>query len=68
MTGKNSVMTGKIIEPPVIMTGMRFKFISKPDIKQNIDGHNESMPVPKRVKTTQANNCNCWKPIECPLP
>ena len=30
MTGKNSVVTDKVIEPPVIMTGMRFKFISKP--------------------------------------
>ena len=30
VTGKNSVVTGKITEPPVIMTGMRFKFISKP--------------------------------------
>ena len=32
VTGKNSIVTGKIIEPPVIMTGMRFKFISKPGI------------------------------------
>ena len=31
MTGKNSAVTGKFIEQSVIMTGIRFKFISKPD-------------------------------------
>ena len=24
--------------------------------------------IPKRVKITQVNNCNCRKPIECPFP
>ena len=30
MTGKNSAVTGKFIEPSVIMTGIHFKLISKP--------------------------------------
>ena len=38
------------------------------NIKQNIDGHNKSILTPKPVKETQVNNCNCRKPIECPIP
>ena len=38
------------------------------NVKQNIDGHNKSILIPKPVKMSQASNCNCRKPIECPLP
>ena len=38
------------------------------NIKQNIDGHNKSILTPKPVKETQVSNCNCRKPIECPIP
>jgi hypothetical protein len=33
MTGINSAVTGKLSDPPVIMTGITSRFISRPETK-----------------------------------
>ena len=47
---------------------MKISYSCMSNVKQNIDGHNKSILIPKPVKMSQASNCNCRKPIECPLP
>jgi hypothetical protein len=42
MTGINSAMTGKFSYPPVIMTGITFRFISRPGVKEIIDKQNSN--------------------------